>query len=106
MSRISDLLAYPSQHCRFDSTAYFDPRYATADEVRAYNRDREERNRHRAAVLRRFAGRIKSDGELIPGRYYGTRLLISAAGEIDYIPGQHAPVEIWHAIEAYLEATN
>jgi hypothetical protein len=103
---LSDLLAYPAQYCRFDSTAYFDPRYATADEVRAYNNDRGKRNRQRSAVLRKFAGRVKTNETLIPGRYYGTRLLISASGEIDYIPGQHAAMEIWHAIEAYLDATN
>lgn len=106
MRHLSELLAYPAQHCRFDSTAYFDPRYATADEVRAYNSDRAKRDRQRAAVLRKYAARIKTNGELIPGRYYGTRLLISAAGEVDYIPGQYAAVEIWHAIEAYFDATN
>lgn len=106
MPPLSFLFAYAARYCRFDSSAYYEPGFASLDDVRAYRADKATRDRHRVRVLRRFAGRVKSDGELIPGRYYGTRLLISADGSIEYIPGQFAAMEIWHAIEAYLEATN
>jgi len=106
MARLSDLFSYAATHCRFDRTAYFDPRYPDAESVRLYRNDKARRDRNRANVLKRFAGRVRSNEELKPGRYFGTRLSVSPAGEIDYIPGQFAAVEIWPAIEAYLVATN
>ena len=43
-----------------------------------------------------------TEAELIPGTYFGTRLIITE-NDIDYIPGQYAPTEIWHAVYDYFD---
>ena len=103
---VSDLLAYARQQARIESRDYFLPRYARADEVRAWHNDRSHRDRDRRRVFRTYPGRIASDAALVPGSYgIGRRLEITADG-IDYTAGQYSAREIWPAVLAYFDATN
>lgn len=106
MATISDLLEYARQQARIESCDYFHPRYARADEVSAWHRDRSTRDRDRRRVFRNYAGRIASNGALVPGEYGGSRRLEITADGIDYTAGQYAALEIWPAVLAYFDATN
>ena len=101
----ADLMEYARKQARIDSIDYFHPRYARADEVRAWRRDRARRDAARRRILHDFPARARSTAELVPGRYYGMRLVITPDG-IDYTPGQYASVEIYHAVFDYFQRTN
>ena len=59
--------------------------------------------RQRAKFNKRFrAWWNNTEAELVPGKYFGTRLIITE-NDIDYIPGQYAPTEIWHAVYDYFD---
>lgn len=93
---IQDLLAYGSKHASISGSNY-------AGCSQAWNRDRARRDSQRRRVFRRWAVRVRGSEPLVAGRY--GRLTITAAG-IDYVPGHYAAMELWAAIDAYLEATN
>lgn len=103
---ISDLLAYASQQARIQAIDYFHPRYARADEVRAWRNDRGHRDRDRRRVLRTFPGRVRSNAPLIPGSYGSARRLEITADVIDYTACQYAAREIWPAVFDYFQQTN
>ena len=106
MLTVSDLLEYARQQARIESCDYFHPRYARADEVRAWRNDRSHRDRDRRRVFKTYPGRIASGGQLVPGCYgAGRRLEITADG-IDYTAGQYAAREIWPAVLDYFNQTN
>jgi len=103
---VSDLLEYARRQARIESRDYFHPRYAHADEVRAWRNDRSHRDRDRRRLFRTYPGRISANAALVPGSYgAGGRLQITADG-IDYTAGQYSAREIWPAVLAYFDATN
>lgn len=102
---VSDLLAFAASEARIERIDYFDPHYPRAEEVRAWQTDCRRRSAQRLRVMRRFPARTRSEETLVPGRYYGTRLIITDTA-INYIPGQYAPVEVWRAVEDYFAQTN
>jgi hypothetical protein len=103
---LASLLAFCKSQARIESCDYFDPRFARPDEVAAWQSDKSRRDRQRKACFRLFPGRLRSAASepLIPGSY--GRLSISEDGSPSYVVGQYAPLEIFHALAAYLEATN
>lgn len=105
MLTTQDLIRYASEQARIEQIDYFDPRCPRTDEVRAWRSDCNHRSRTRAAVFKQWPARARGDSPLIPGSYYGTRLMITPT-EIEYIPGQYAAVEIWHAVADYFKQTN
>ncbi len=105
MATVQDLLAYASRHATIRQQDYFDPRYARADEVRAWRNDKSKRNRQRLAVLRSWPGRCSSAEPLVPGTYWGTRLEVTASGEIDFTACQYPALELWLAVADYFERT-
>lgn len=106
MPNVSDLLEYASNQARIESCDYFDARYARPEEIRSWRNDRGHRDRDRRRVFKAYAGRIASDGPLVPGSYgYGRRLEITPDG-VDYTAGQYAAREIWLAVLDYFERTN
>ena len=102
---IQDLLRYAKAQARIERIDYFDPRCPRQDEIKAWQRDCRLRDAARRDVFRQWPGRVKSDEALIPGSYYGTRLVITA-DDIDYTIGQYAPREIWQAVSDYFRQTN
>jgi hypothetical protein len=106
MATIQDLLAYASKHATINRDLYGDPCYARVADVRLWRRDRSKRDRQRLNVFRTWPGRCRSSEPLVPGSYWGTRLQITASGEIDYTAGQYAGVELWLAVADYFERTN
>jgi hypothetical protein len=105
MATIQDLLAYASRHATIRQQDYFDPRYARADEVRAWRNDKNKRDRQRLAVLRSWPGRCRSTEPLVPGTYWGTRLEVTASGEIDFTACQYPGLEVWLAVADYFQRT-
>lgn len=101
----ADLMHYARRLARIQAIDYFEPGYARIDEVRAWRADKAHRDRDRARILRDFPGRVHSSAPLIPGRYWGGRLEITAS-EIDYTAGQYAPREIYLAVYDYFRTTN
>jgi len=106
MPTVSDLLEYARQQARIESCDYFDSRCARADEIRAWRNDRGHRDRDRLRVFKTYPGRIRSDGQLVPGSYGAGRRLEIAAEGIDYTAGQYAALEIWPAVLDYFNQTN
>jgi hypothetical protein len=105
MLTLLDLLAFCKANARISASDYFDSRYARPDEVAAWKSDCARRQRQRKACFRAFPGRLSKASEaLIPGNY--GRLSIGKDGQPSYTVGQYAPLEIWHALSFYLEATN
>jgi hypothetical protein len=106
MATLSDLLAFCKAQARISASDYFDPRFARPDEVAAWQSDKSRRDRQRKACFRLFPGRLRSAASepLVPGTY--GRLSISEDGSPSYVVRQYAPVEIFHALSDYLEATN
>ena len=106
MPTVSDLLEYARQQARIESCHYFHPRYARAEEVRAWRNDRGHRDRDRRRVFKTYPGRISSGGQLVPGSYgAGRRLEITADG-LDFTACQYAAREIWPAVLDYFNQTN
>jgi hypothetical protein len=106
MATIQDLLTYASKHATIQRDLYGDPRYATAEDVKFWRRDKSKRDRQRRSVFRTWSARCRGNETLIPGSYWGTRLQITASGDIDYTPGQYAGLELWLAVADYFERTN
>ena len=106
MTTIQDLLAYASRHATITRNLYGDTRYPGPDDHRFWQADKNKRDRQRRYVFRTWPGRCRSAEELIPGNYYGTRLVISQDGEIDYTAGQYAGLELWQAVADYFAKTN
>lgn len=103
---LADLMQYAREQARIEACDYFHPRYARADEVQAWRRDRSRRDSARRRILRKYPGRLRSGEPLLPGRYgTGGRLEITADA-IDYTSGQYAPVEIYPAVLDYMDRTN
>jgi hypothetical protein len=102
---IQDLLRFAQKQARIDQIDYFDPRCPRPDEIKAWRHDCYLRSAARRDLFRQWPGRVRSQEPLIPGRYYGTRLVISP-DDIDYTVGQYAPREIWQAVADYLRQTN
>jgi len=73
--------------------------------LEAYKSDRNSIRRARREAKKQADYRwYRQDAELIPGEYYGTRLIITK-NSIDYIPGQYAPTEVYWALADYFEKT-
>lgn len=106
MATIQDLLAYASRNATISRDLYGDPRYPGPEDHRFWQADKSKRDRQRRYVFRTWPGRCRSDEPLIPGNYYGTRLVISQDGDIDYTAGQYAGLELWQAVADYLAKTN
>lgn len=106
MANLSDLLAFCKAQARISASDYFEPGFASPDQVSAWQSDKSRRDRQRKACFRLFPGRLRSAASepLIPGTY--GRLSISEDGRPSYVAGQYAPLEIFHALRDYLEATN
>jgi hypothetical protein len=103
---IADLMQYAREQARIEACNYFHPRYARAEEVAAWRRDRSRRDSARRQILRKYPGRLRSGEPLQPGRYGPSGRLQITANAIDYTPGQYAPVEIYGAVLGYLGRTN
>lgn len=106
MPTVSDLLEYARQQARIEACDYFNPRYSRPEEVRAWRNDRGYRDRDRRRVFKTYPGRIKADGQLVPGSYGAHRRLEITADGIEYTAGQYAPREIWPAVLDYFNQTN
>ena len=106
MTTIQDLLAYASRHATITRGLYGDPRYPAPGDHNFLQADKNKRDRQRRYVFRTWPGRCRSAEKLIPGNYYGTRLVISQDGEIDYTAGQYAGLELWQAVADYFAKTN
>ena len=106
MTTIQDLLTYASRNATISRDLYGDPRCPGPDDHRYWQADKSKRDRQRRHVFRTWPGRCRSQEELIPGNYYGTRLVISPVGEINYTAGQYAGLELWLAVADYFEKTN
>lgn len=100
-----DLIRFAESEARISRIDYFDPRYPRQDEIRAWRQDCARRSHQRSRLYAKYPARAKGAAPLIPGRYYGTRLIITD-DSIDYIPGQYAAVEIWQAVTDYFCQTN
>ncbi len=97
MMTISDLKHYVTCQSIRDSRNY---------DVSSWRDETNMIRRQRARVWREFSGRWRNNqAELIPGQYYGGRLIITKSN-IDYIPGQYSPTEIWDAVHDYFTQTN
>jgi hypothetical protein len=103
---IADLMQYAREQARIEACNYFHPRYARAEEVAAWRRDRSRRDSARRQILRKYPGRLRSGEPLQPGRYGPSGRLEITANAIDYTSGQYAPVEIYGAVLDYLDRTN
>jgi hypothetical protein len=103
---IQDLLAYASRNATIQRDLYGDPRFPGPDDHHYWQADKGTRDRQRRYVFRRWPARCRGSEPLIPGSCFGTRLQITANGEIDYTPGQYAGVELWQAVADYMEKTN
>jgi hypothetical protein len=102
---LSDLLTFAKEQARIERIDYFDPRYPRADEIKAWQHDKNCRDYERKCLFRKFPARLKNahNEKLVPGSY--GRLKISE-GDIDYTVGQYAPREIYGAVLDYLQQTN
>jgi hypothetical protein len=104
---LANLLAFCRSQAVIEATNYFDPKARDHDPagVAAYRQDYRERSQSRALCYASFPGRLNKGTEpLVPGTY--GRLTIHAAGKIEYIVGQYAPLEIYGALYDYLKETN
>ena len=106
MATVQDLLAYASRHATIRRDLYGNPRFPGPEDHRLWQADKSKRDRQRRYVFRTWPGRCCSDEELIPGNYYGTRLVITPEGEIDYTACQYAGLELWQAVADYFAKTN
>ena len=105
---LSDLLTFAKEQARIERIDYFDPRYPRADEIKAWQHDKNCRDYERKCVYKNFPGRAKnaSTEKLIPGKYGVQGRLEISENDIDYTIGQYAPREIYGAVLDYLQQTN
>ena len=94
---IGDLLDYAQRAQRLSYSNYV----GCPD---AYKQDRNaiKRAKNKAKKIADFYW-FKKDAPLIIGKYSGTRLIVEK-NKLDYIAGQYAPTEIWHAVYNYFES--
>lgn len=91
--KTSDLLAFAKKQARLSFLDY--------GGQENYRQDRNNILRAKRAA-KKAAGMywFLDDKDLKPGSYFGGRLVITKKS-IEYIPGQYAPTEIYHAVEDY-----
>jgi len=95
---VADLLALGRRLGRIDPADY--------RSHGAYRAEVNRRDRQRRAVKRAWPDSFADTAAaLVPGAYGPSgRLRVTARG-IEYVAGQYAPLEIWHAIAAYFSET-
>ncbi len=91
---IRDLLAFAKRQARLDTSNY----YGAPDALKQDRKSIQDAKKDAKKAADWYWSQL--DTELMVGSYFGTRLIIKS-DSIDYIAGQYAPTEIYHAIEDY-----
>ena len=95
---IKDLKTFAKQQARLSGADY-------GGDSKAYRMDRNNiLKARRSAMLSAEFHWHHEDTPLVAGEYFGGRLIITDSS-LEYVAGQYAPTEIYHAIQDYFKRT-